>query len=129
MKNKFIIIVVIAVLFASGLGIFMNKTNSGAGSVAGKLDSFTQCLKTSGAEYYGAFWCPSCQAQNKLFGISKQYLPYIECSTPNGKGQTQICKDKKIEGYPHWKFADGTQAGGLQSLQQLADKTQCQLPQ
>ncbi len=125
MKSKFIFFVGLVILLVIGLGVFMNKQSN----KPSKLDGFAQCLKTNGAEYYGAFWCPSCQAQNKLFGSSKKYLPYIECSTANGKGQTQICKDKKIEGYPLWMFADGTQASGVQSLLQLADKTKCQLPQ
>lgn len=125
MKTKFISIVVIAILFVGGLGIFMNKTQTGPN----KLDGFAQCLKTNGAEFYGTFWCPSCQDQKKLFGSSAKYLPYIECSTPNGTGQKQICKDKKIEGYPLWIFADGTRASGLQSLLQLSEKTQCLLPQ
>ncbi len=125
MTSKFTFFIIIVILLVIGLGVFMNKQSN----KPSKLDSFAQCLKTNGAEYYGAFWCPSCQKQNKLFGSSKKYLSYIECSTPDGKGQTQICKDKEIKGYPLWKFADGTQASGLQSLQQLSGKTQCPLPQ
>jgi len=127
MKTKFFMFVALVVFIVGGFGVYMGNNNSGSG--IGKLDSFAQCLKTSGAEYYGAFWCPNCQNQNKLFGSSKKYLPYTECSTPDGKGQLQICKDKEIKGYPLWMFADGTQASGLQSLQQLSDKTQCPLPQ
>ena len=126
MQTKFIIIVVITVLFVGGLGIFMNKNSNIADS--GKLDIFAQCLKTNGAEFYGAFWCPHCQDQKKIFGSSKQYIPYIECSTPDGKEQNKVCKDKKIEGYPTWIFADGTQASGLQTLEQLSNKTKCPLP-
>ena len=38
-------------------------------------------------------------------------------------GQTQICIDKKIQSYPTWIFADGSQLNGEIPLQQLADKT------
>ena len=93
-----------------------------------KLDGFAQCLKNSGAEFYGAFWCPHCQEQKALFGSSKTYLPYIECSNPDNT-QAQICKDKKIESYPTWIFKDGSQVSGKMELQVLADKTQCILPQ
>jgi thiol-disulfide isomerase/thioredoxin len=125
MKTKFFIIfVVIVVLLIGGLGVFLNKDSIVPSK---KLDQFAQCLKSSGAEFYGAFWCPHCQSQKKLFGSSKQYLPYIECSNPDNS-QTQICKDKKIEGYPTWIFKDGTQSTGELSLQILADKTQCPLP-
>lgn len=95
----------------------------------GKYDAFAQCLKDKGAIFYGAFWCPHCQAEKKLFGISEKYLPYVECSTPDGSGQTQICTDKKIASYPTWIFSDGSQLNGEIPLQALADKTSCQLPQ
>ena len=90
----------------------------------GKLDTFAQCITDSGAKFYGAFWCPHCQAQKAAFGKSAKLLPYIECSNPD-KTQTQVCKDAGITGYPTWVFADGTQASGEVPLQNLAEKTSC----
>lgn len=106
-----------------------NSNNIPAGP--GKYDAFATCLKDKGATFYGAFWCPHCQAQKKLFGSSVKLLPYVECSTPNGQSQTQACIDKKITGYPTWEFADGSQLNGEIPLTQLAEKTSCQssLPQ
>lgn len=125
MKTKFFIIfVVIMVLLIGGFGVYMNR----ASSKASKLDGFAQCLKTSGAEFYGAFWCPHCQDQKKEFGSASQYLPYIECSNPDNT-QTQICIDKKIESYPTWIFKDGSILTGKLELTTLAEKTQCVLPQ
>ncbi len=124
MRTKFFIFIILIVIAVGGLGVYMSKENAGPKNLA----PFANCLKNSGAEFYGTFWCPHCQDQKKLFGIAKSLLPYIECSTPDGTGQTQVCKDKGIEGYPTWIFADGTQLSGLQSLQVLADKTQCTLP-
>lgn len=96
----------------------------------GKLDNFAQCLKDSGATFYGAFWCPHCNNQKKLFGSSKSLLPYVECSLPNGSGQTQICIDKNISGYPTWEFADGSRPfSGEVSLEDLSAKTGCPLPE
>ncbi|MBV9159101.1 MAG: hypothetical protein JO019_00710 [Candidatus Kaiserbacteria bacterium] len=92
------------------------------------LDAFATCLKDKGAVFYGAFWCPHCQATKRLFGASAEKLPYVECSTPDKKDQTQICKDKGITGYPTWIFADGTRMTGELTLEQLAQKTSCQLP-
>jgi hypothetical protein len=94
----------------------------------GKYDEFATCLKDKGAVLYGTFWCSHCQAEKKLFGVSQKLLPYVECSTPDGQGQTQICKDKNIQSYPTWIFADGTSLNGEIPLQQLADKTSCVLP-
>jgi thiol-disulfide isomerase/thioredoxin len=32
----------------------------------GKYDEFAKCLTDNGAKFYGAFWCPHCQAQKKM---------------------------------------------------------------
>lgn len=95
----------------------------------GKYDTFAQCLKDKGAIFYGAFWCPHCQAQKKLFGSSQKLLPYVECSTADAKGQTQACIDKKVVSYPTWEFADGLRLNGEIPLAQLAEKTSCELPE
>lgn len=91
----------------------------------GKLDTFAQCITDSGAKFYGAYWCPHCQAQKNAFGKSAKLLPYIECSTPDGKGQLDVCKQAGVTGYPTWIFADGTQASGEVPLKNLAEKTNC----
>jgi thiol-disulfide isomerase/thioredoxin len=101
MKSKFAIFVVVIVIIVVGLGVFMDKAKG-----PGKYDDFAKALATEGAEFFGAFWCPHCQAEKALFGSSKQYLPYIECSNPN-QSQVQICKDNKIESYPTWRFKNG----------------------
>ena len=91
-------------------------------------DAFATCLKDKGATFYGAFWCPHCKAEKALFGSSVKLLPYVECSTPDANDQTQICKDKKIEAYPTWIFADGSTQTGEIPLATLAEKTSCVLP-
>lgn len=95
----------------------------------GKYDQFAQCLKDKGAVFYGAFWCSHCQAQKKLFGSSAKLLPYVECSTLDGRSMLPVCTDKKIEGYPTWEFTDGSRMSGEISLEKLAEKTTCILPQ
>jgi hypothetical protein len=98
----------------------------------GKYDTLAKCIKDSGATFYGAFWCPHCQGQKKLFGSSAKYLPYVECSTADASGQTQICIDKKITSYPTWELKDGTRLptenGSGITLETLAAKTSCELP-
>lgn len=98
----------------------------------GQLDNFAKCLNEKGAKFYGAYWCPHCQAQKALFGKSKQYLPYIECSTADGKGQVDVCKNAGVESYPTWMFAVGSTTEilkGEQSLETLSGKTGCTLPE
>lgn len=128
MKNKNIFFSVVVILILGVvITVLLNMEKTPAGP--GKYDEFAICLKDKGAVFYGAFWCTHCQATKKLFGSSQKLLPYVECSTADGRGQLQICKDKNIEGYPTWEFADGSRLYGELSLEELADKTSCILPQ
>ena len=100
----------------------------------GQYDDFAKCLGEKGAIFYGAFWCPHCQNQKALFGKSAKLLPYVECSTPDGQGVLQVCKDAGITGYPTWHIpVAGTTTpvvlNGEISLEILAEKTSCVLPQ
>ncbi len=92
-------------------------------------DEFATCLKDSGTKFFGTFWCPHCRNQKALFGKSMKLLPYIECSTANGQGTLQICKDANITGYPTWEFPDGSRLSGEIPLETLAEKTSCLLPE
>lgn len=92
--------------------------------------AFAQCIKDSGAKFYGAYWCPHCASQKKLFGKAVKNLNYIECAIPgDSKGLTQPCKDAEIKSFPTWTFADGSKETGEQSFEDLADKTGCTLPE
>ena len=126
MKNKGVMVfwAVLAVLIIGSIGwsVF-------AKFQPGKYDSFTKCMKDKGIVLYGAFWCPHCQATKKQFGNSAPLLPYVECSTPDGQAQTQICIDKGIKQYPTWtRPSDATTLTGEDSMQELADFSWCALP-
>lgn len=116
------ILILVGVIYA-----FSQKGGTQAGP--GPLDAFAQCLGEKGAKFYGAFWCPHCQNQKKLFGSSERYLPYIECSTANGQGRLPVCEQANIEGYPTWEFADGPRLSGEVPLETLAENTGCELPE
>lgn len=122
---------VVGILFVGVIATAVLRSNP-TPTGPGKYDVFAQCLKDKGAVFYGAFWCPHCQAQKKLFGSSAKFLPYVECSNPAGNAQTQICIDKKIAGYPTWDLADGTRLSNENeagiTLETLATKTACELP-
>jgi thiol-disulfide isomerase/thioredoxin len=122
--NKTILIYIVVILLAVGGIVYIAKKPSGPGP----LDQFATCIKDSGTRFYGAFWCPHCQATKKMFGASASLLPYIECSTPDGQSQNAICNAAKIESYPTWEFKDGSRITGEQTLKTLAEKTSCTLP-
>lgn len=118
-------ILVLSILLVIGGVYWLQKTPD----KAGRLDVFAACIKDAGAKFYGAFWCPHCQKQKAMFGSSARRLPYIECSTPDGKGQLPICIEAGVTGYPTWIFADSTIKTGEVSLEDLGQITQCQLPE
>lgn len=90
---------------------------------------FGKCLTEKGATMYGAYWCPHCANQKKMFGIQGFLgVKYVECDPRGENPQTQLCLDKKINGYPTWDFADGSRLEGEVRLSELAEKTGCALP-
>lgn len=122
------IIIASAGLVYKGDGAVSNNSNNNTNQLTGKYDDFAKCLKDKGAVFYGAFWCSHCQNQKKSFGASVEFLPYVECSTPDGRGQIQVCIDKNIEGYPTWVFSDGSRQSGEVPFETLSSKTGCVLP-
>lgn len=126
MQNNKRLITSIVVLALAGSGIFLLVYRAPASP---ETAAFAGCLTERGATYYGAFWCPRCQEQNTMFGSAKEKLNYVECSTPDGKGQLPICQEAKITGYPTWEFSDGSRLSGVQRFEVLAQKTGCPLPQ
>lgn len=117
-------IVIAAAVFAAAM--------AGAMYLAAKpsaLLPLAQCLKEKGATFYGAFWCPHCQATKRMFGSAASELPYVECSTPDGRGQLSVCTDIGVTNYPTWVFADGSRQVGELTAAQLATASGCALPQ
>ena len=125
--TKIITTLAIVVIVIVGMKLVITSVKTPA-----KYEVFAQCLKDKGVKFYGAFWCPHCQAQEKDFGMSRQSLQttglYTECSNSDGQSQTQICIDNKITSYPTWKFPDGTELTGETPLATLAEKSSCPLP-
>lgn len=117
--TRYIVIIAIIAVFG-GLFAWYKLT-------PGKYDQLATCLAEKKVTFYGAFWCPHCQATKKAFGKSAKLLPYVECSSPDGSAQNQVCTEAGIEGYPTWVFPDGSRLTGEIPLEQLAEKAQCSL--
>jgi len=127
-KTKFILFIVAVIVIVGGIGI-TSLVFSGTKATTSNLEGFAKCLNDSGAQFYGAFWCPHCQAQKEDFVSAQKYLPYVECSSADGMNQLQVCKDAGIEAYPTWVLGDGSHITGEVSLQDLSLRTGCLLPQ
>ncbi len=127
MNNKPLLFTLLGTIVFVAAAAFLYTRSSSSTPATPGLAGFAQCIAASGAKFYGAYWCPHCQNQKHEFGDAAQYLPYVECAA-SLQEQTQVCKDAKIEGYPTWRFADGSEATGEQPLATLAEKTGCPLP-
>lgn len=131
MSDKNIIIGV--ALFLLAIGVVLLAIGGGTAKeepieMSSPVAQFAQCLKDSEVVFYGAFWCPHCLSQKELFGAAEDLLPYIECSTPDGNSQLEVCKNKQITSYPTWEFPDGSRLTGERTFAELAEKSGCQAP-
>lgn len=117
-KNILILILFLGVIFILGYIIFKPKVSNNFYN----LEEFAKCLTNKGAVMYGAYWCPHCKEQKKMFGSAFQYIKYVECTE-----KVQECLNKNIKGYPTWIFKDGSRLEGEQSLEVLSEKTGCEL--
>ena len=88
---------------------------------------FANCLSDKEVTMFGAYWCPHCQQQKKMFGDAWDEINYVECSLPGGQGQTEICIQAGIQSYPTWEFAPGDRISGALTFEQLAAKSGCQI--
>ncbi len=120
LKTIGIIAALLLVIIAAGVVYFAAPSKN--------YDEFAKCLTARGATLYGAFWCQHCKKQKEAFGNSMQFINYVECSTPDGRGQTATCQLAGITGYPTWEFQDGSRLSGFIELPELAQKTGCTLP-
>ena len=80
-------------------------------------------LKKNGVVKYSAYWCPNCLDQSELFGKDAyKELNVVECARDGKNSQTQLCIDKKIEGFPSWEI-NGKIIIGVQTLKELSELT------
>ena len=80
-------------------------------------------LKNNGVVKYSAYWCPNCLDQSELFGKEAyKELNVVECARDGKNSQTQLCIDKKIEGFPSWEI-NGKIIIGVQTLKELSELT------
>ena len=80
-------------------------------------------LNDNGVVKYSAYWCPNCLNQSELFGKQAyKELNVVECAIDGTNSQTQLCIDKKIQGFPTWEI-NGKLILGVLSLNELSKLT------
>ena len=84
---------------------------------------FAKFLNENGIVKYSAYWCPNCLIQSELFGKQAyKELNVVECATDGKNSQTQLCIDKKIQGFPSWEI-NGNLIIGVKTLEELSKLT------
>ncbi len=121
-QKKLIIAALVFVLIIAG-AVFIYANNQPKKN----YDAFAKCLTDKGIKLYGAYWCPHCQDQKKMFGESVKYLDYVECAIPGSNKQAEVCSSEGINAYPTWKYADGSKEARVRTLQELSDISGCVL--
>jgi uncharacterized membrane protein len=112
-------VAVVVVLHLHYSGVFSRS----AGPEDPYLRGLAEHLKTSGALFYGASWCPRCQEQKDMFGAAAARLPYVECS-PNGPqgAAAPACLAQGVSAYPTWTFGTERHTGAI-SVEDLASRS------
>ena len=78
-----------------------------------------QYLSQEGVKMYGAYWCPYCDKQKKMFEDSFDQILYIECDAKGQNSNLNLCKEKKIISFPTWEI-NGKLYPGMRTLKNLA---------
>jgi len=78
-------------------------------------------LQASGAKMYGAYWCSHCYNQKQELGaevVAAGMLAYVECDGEGFASQRELCKEKRVPGFPTWEI-QGKQYPGEKDLAEL----------
>ena len=91
------------------------------------LVGFAQALTDAGVKFFGAAWCSHCTTQKETFEDGAGFLNFIEVTNPD-RSPNQVALAEDVWGFPLWKFPDGTQVSGPQSLAALAQHSGVGIP-
>ena len=81
-------------------------------------EALAKHLTKIGAVMYGAYWCPYCSQQKKIFGENFLYIKYVECDPRGENPNPRLCEYKKIRKYPTWEIG-GKMFEGVYTLREL----------
>jgi uncharacterized membrane protein len=86
---------------------------------AAYAEGLAEHLAATGAKFYGAYWCPHCTDQKRMFGKAAGQLPYVECDPRSPIGKPSVCAAAGIRAFPTWDIG-GKRHEGVLSLEELA---------
>jgi uncharacterized membrane protein len=78
-------------------------------------------LKSLDAKMFGAYWCTHCYDQKQRLGKEAfANVEYNECAKEGLNSKADMCKEKKVPGYPTWEINGNLYPGGMY-LDELED--------
>jgi len=98
---------------------------TGSQNAGGKYTEIAKCLTEKGVKFYGAYWCPHCADQKKIFGDDMKYINYVECDPKGENSKAEECKKVGVERYPTWFFPGQGLQTGVTDPKDLAIKANC----
>lgn len=118
MNHKLIITSLLAVSTLVLAGCIGGSSTSSNDNIA-----LAECLTSQGVAMYGTNRCQHCNNQKKAFGYEAfAKINFVDCDK-----QANLCQLEGVQGYPTWKFADGSALAGEQLLETLATQAGCNL--
>eukprot|EP00188_Purpureofilum_apyrenoidigerum_P001948 Plantae.Rhodophyta-Purpureofilum_apyrenoidigerum.ctg21272.p1 GENE.Plantae.Rhodophyta-Purpureofilum_apyrenoidigerum.ctg21272~~Plantae.Rhodophyta-Purpureofilum_apyrenoidigerum.ctg21272.p1 ORF type:complete len:363 (+),score=63.69 Plantae.Rhodophyta-Purpureofilum_apyrenoidigerum.ctg21272:160-1248(+) len=83
---------------------------------SGEALDIAEGLQKKDTRMFGAYWCSHCYGQKQLLGKeAMKKIQYVECSDRGRNSQAQLCREKKLPGYPAWEI-DGKLYFGEQTF-------------
>ena len=78
-------------------------------------------LKDLNAKMFGAYWCSHCYEQKQRLGKEAfMNVQYMECAAEGLNSKADMCKERKVPGYPTWEI-NGNLYPGDMYLDELED--------
>jgi uncharacterized membrane protein len=113
----------VAVATVGSSHVFFNLT----GPASPYQQALARHLTDTGARFYGAYWCPACREQKRLFGTAGEDLPYVECDAAGAGGRPDLCSQAGVRVFPTWVIG-GSRHEGVLTLDTLARLSQFTAP-
>lgn len=113
---------VVAVVLLGSLAAYRGASEGTGGASTAYQVAVARHLSDKGVVMYGAYWCPHCADQKKLFGSAFKYVNYVECDAKGKDARPALCQLKGIKGFPTWEIG-GKLYEGTRPLEELAKLT------
>lgn len=112
---------------AQAPGAESEELAEGESDMAIDLVALAKAIAASGAQFFGADWCPACRDQKALFEDGADFLPFVEATNPD-QSLNDVGNANDVTALPTWVFDDETRVTGVQDVETLARLAGVEIP-